>query len=793
MSNFQPIMQSIAVNLSRPDDSSGSPIEAEIFLSLRPFIRYLEERIQTDQSTKASVYKYILTQFYKHPELEFPIDPADSEKYAELFELIYISLSPILNDQEQQLWALGTPFTRSFHYGTPAFYSIILDSLTGKLKSGLNIAGPNEIEKSIRTNFYNLVLKKYYDFTLTDKQFTIYTIIDQDTHLLKYFRLNVDTRFITIDHHGALPALKLESLKASLKDESNTLRTLSRLLPMNQFSIEGISVVELREVTVEYALESIKNVIIEHTECSAGSYHNNIAAALKTISGSDSFEFGLLPYLRLNNNTVIETQSGFESILLRLAREAEDVDYQELLNGYLAAPRRLIFPELHTKEQERFPMLRILAQNGITSYALYPLHYSGKLVGCLEVYARNSDELHSEGLSKLEAAFPLLAQLFQNIIIDFNNELSRVIRDKFTSIQPSVLWRFHEAAYHFMVAEMSGEPAKVEPISFTQVQPFYGAIDIKDSSIQRNAAVRKDLNLHFEILENTIRAIEQELRCEVNDYIPSDVLIRNYKEHRQLSDTEILKIEDYLLRQLPPYLRLLQEGKPELADTVKNYFEVTSKGGIVYANRNQYERSMQCINGKINSMLNEFNASLQATYPCYFEKFRTDGVEFDIYLGQSIAPDVPMPANLIHDFRLRQLEAIANIAIAAHQLLPELSDYLQTTQLIFVHEKPIDISFRPDEQRFDVEGGYNIRYQLVKKRIDKAHIKNTELRLTQAGKIAIVYMNSLEAQEYLGYIKVLQSRNILKDDLEHLEIEELQGVDGLKALRVGIVLDREFK
>ena len=54
-------------------------------------------------------------------------------------------------------------------------------------------------------------------------------------------------------------------------------------------------------------------------------------------------------------------------------------------------------------------------------------------------------------------------------------------------------------------------------------------------------------------------------------------------------------------------------------------------------------------------------------------------------------------------------------------------------------------------------------------------------------------MNSLEAQEYVGYIKVLQSRNILKDDLEHLEIEELQGVDGLKALRVGIVLDRDFK
>jgi len=228
-----------------------------------------------------------------------------------------------------------------------------------------------------------------------------------------------------------------------------------------------------------------------------------------------------------------------------------------------------------------------------------------------------------------------------------------------------------------------------------------------------------------------------------------------------------------------------------LTEIIENYFQVTNLEGIVYANRTQYEKSMQTVNGKINSMLNDFNDSLQTIYPCYFEKFRTDGVEFDIYLGQSMAPEKPMAPNLVQTFRLLHLEAIANIAVATHALIPELSDYLQTTQLIFVHEKPIDISFRPDEQRFDVEGGYNIRYQLVKKRIDKAHVRNSEERLTQTGKIAIVYMNASEAQEYLGYIEVLQRRNILMDDVEHLEIEELQGVDGLKALRVGVVFDQK--
>jgi hypothetical protein len=780
-------MESIAVNLGRQDDLTENLIGAEVYLSLKPFIRYIEGKVRSDKSTKSNIYRYILTQFSRYPELNSPIPPSESGKYKELFELIYICLSPLLNDQEQQLWALGTPLTPHFYFGTPAFYEIILDPITQELRVGLNLTGPQEMEQSLKIGFYNLVLKKFYNFSLTDKAFTIYSIVDQETHLLKYYRLNIDRRFIDIYNHGSLPELRLQSLKSSGKDEATILAYLGRILPTKQFSIEGIAIVNLEEVTVEYALESIKNVIIEHNACSAGNYHSQVIKALKTICGSEKLEFGLLPYLRLNNRTLVNDQSGFESIVLNLAKSTPQGNYQKLLADYLAAPRKLVFQEIPVKEQEKFPMLKLLFQTGIRSYGLFPLHYNGKLVGCLEVYSKTTNTLDANTVSKLELTFSLLAQLYQNIITEFNYELTRVITDKFTSIQPAVQWRFYEAAYEYLTTKTADQPAKAASILFKDVQPFYGAIDIKDSSIQRNMAIRKDLNLHFELLGNTMKAIESVLENPIQDYIPSDALISNYREHKQLSDQEILKIEDYLLRQLPPYLRLLEEGKPALSEIIGNYFKITGGEGIVYANRRQYEKSMQTVNGKINGMLHDFNSALQAIYPCYFEKFRTDGVEFDIYVGQSIAPDKPMPDNLIKTFRLLHLETIANIARATQALIPDLSDYLQTTQLIFVHERCIDICFRSDEQRFDVEGGYNIRYQLVKKRIDKAHIKHSEERLTQPGKIAIVYMNNLEAQEYIGYIKVLQSRNILTADVEHFEIEELQGVDGLKALRVGIV------
>jgi hypothetical protein len=121
-------------------------------------------------------------------------------------------------------------------------------------------------------------------------------------------------------------------------------------------------------------------------------------------------------------------------------------------------------------------------------------------------------------------------------------------------------------------------------------------------------------------------------------------------------------------------------------------------------------------------------------------------------------------------------------------LLPDLKIPLQTTQLILVHSHPICITFRNDERRFDVEGGSNIRYELIKKRIDKVKLRATGERLTQPNKIAIVYTQAKEAEEYEEYIRLLQRKNMLAAEVEKLELEEVQGLSGLKAIRVTVLL-----
>ncbi len=96
--------------------------------------------------------------------------------------------------------------------------------------------------------------------------------------------------------------------------------------------------------------------------------------------------------------------------------------------------------------------------------------------------------------------------------------------------------------------------------------------------------------------------------------------------------------------------------------------------------------------------------------------------------------------------------------------------------MILVFNGSLSLRFRMDEKRFDVDGTYNARYEVVKKRVDKAHIKNTEERITQPGKIAIIYSQKEDEEEYLKYISFLQYQKFLDEEIEILELEDLKAL-----------------
>ncbi|MDY7022360.1 MAG: GAF domain-containing protein, partial [Cyanobacteriota bacterium] len=115
---------------------------------------------------------------------------------------------------------------------------------------------------------------------------------------------------------------------------------------------------------------------------------------------------------------------------------------------------------------------------------------------------------------------------------------------------------------------------------------------------------------------------------------------------------------------------------------------------------------------------------------------------------------------------------------------------LDLAHLILVQHTTIDIFHDENTERvFDVRGTRDIRYEIVKKRIDKGIDLETQERITQPGKLTIVYSTEEEWEEYQQYLQYLIRENWIKPEIEMGSVAPLPGVTGLKYSRVQVISD----
>jgi hypothetical protein len=763
-------------------------------LSIQPFVDYLSDKAKNITTIKSAFIQFVLEQFAKHPDLDKDLTLEKITQYQHLLDLIFASLSVSVEDEEEKMWALCAPIQPMIFYGTNAFYDLLLDERTGELKQEVLETQLEIIQTKRPELIYTLILHKQYNVANAFKTELVRTLIDQQTGLRKYIRLNFDMRFLNVVAKEEKPQLSNEQLQNILHG-LKPLETLFQVLPIHKFRFEGLSVVTLTDVTAEYSIENIKNVIVNRGKDPAGCYYETIVESLKCMVSNNAVEFGMLPMLKVNDKLVFNESTCLNSILINTARAhgiAEEA-YLGVAEHYFKNPKLLFFKTIAPEDEARQIYLKLLKEDGIVSYALIPIFYNNKLAGVLEVYSRQENVLTDKVIARLDPSIPLIAQVLQANIDDFNSHIDTIVKEKFTSLQPSVQWKFNEAAWLYLKKMVtSGKNPSMNNIFFRDVYPLYGAVDIRNSTLERNDASKRDLETHYKVLQETLASI----RDKTNLPIIGELIFKCRKRFGSLleSDTgnEAISVHDFLHNEVDPVLSYFSRTNMATVDAIRTYYQaVDEHSGVAYENRRQLEQSMEMVTGAVNNYLEMFINEEKQSFPFYFEKFRTDGIEYDVYIGQSIHPDVPFDLLYLKNLRLWQVASMAAIAKLTYHLQPQMPKHLETTQLIFSNSHTIDISFRNDERRFDVEGAYNIRYQIIKKRIDKVCIKGTNERLTQVGKIAIIYFNSKDADEYIKYIQYLQEQDTLLNDLEELELEELQGVRGLKALRVGVNMELE--
>jgi len=447
--------------------------------------------------------------------------------------------------------------------------------------------------------------------------------------------------------------------------------------------------------------------------------------------------------------------------------------------------------ESYKKSKGKAPHIKTLFEQDIQSAIFAPIANEDGLMGILEIVSDKPKVLNSINANKLVDVMPFIISAVERSKNSEENLIEAIIQKECTSIHPSVYWKFKKEAKKFIVNQLKGNQATFKKISFEDVYPLYGQIDIKGSSEARNNATQLDLRLQLKeakaIVEKVLNfeslPIYQQVIFQINNYLKE--LERSFKVDSEQKITEFFKQEI-----TPLFRHILKSGK--VVNEIESYFDtIDSKLEVIYDNRKNYDETVMLINKKLASLLDSKQTEAQLMYPHFFERFKTDGVEHNIYIGESITNEESFSLIYLYNLRLWQLQVMCEMENSFYQMQHDFPIVLDVASMILVFNQPLTISFRMDEKQFDVDGTYNARYEIVKKRVDKAYIKGTKERVTQKGKISIIYSQKQDEIEYLRYVKFLQEKKYLDTDVEIVELQDLQAVTGLKALRVSVLYHKE--
>jgi len=756
-------------------------------ISFQPLINVLKKTIAEGKPGAKKLYGELIAKIEGIPELSQPFSDLSLLKpHAEVIETLLATLFPPAPAEHENLYAVGYPFRFNVIYTSPLFHTRFVKPGT----TDINV--PENILHSLiqnRLNFaYSHILRKYLQYPSNSFSNNVYPYIDPVTRLTRYYELHIDARFVDVNPIGELPIFP-ENIVCKKTNRLMQLEELFEKLPLDKFMFEGLIILRITDVTEEEIISEIKNTLLTTNTFTDASVYRKLQSTMQSLLGMSDIKVGITPFFQMNNHYVYSASHNNNSIIFKHDEASKERDkvgqcFKDLFKEY---NQPVVFEELDKKNSIESESLKLYYEMGARSLILCPLRQDQQLLGLLEIVSDVPGKLKSIHIDKIEKALPLFTLAIEKTIESLDTEVDKVIKENFTAIQPAVEWKFTETAFKHIMTRRKGKDGKIETIGFNDVHPLYGAVDIRNSSVERMQAIQLDLIEQLQLVGKVIKKalteikfpLLEEIEFKTAKYIDSvtDIL---------LSEDEV-EVYDFLQHDVVEIFNHLAEARPALKDEIEKYFGILDpQKKIVYHHRHEFEESIGRLNDALATFIDQEQIEAQEVFPHYFERYVTDGIDFNIYIGQSITPSKKFDELYLRNMKMWQLKVLAKASRMVHQLKNELPHPLETTQLILAHSIPISISFRISERKFDVDGAYNTRYEIIKKRIDKVRIKDTNERLTQPGKIAIIYSQPKEASEYEEYVEFLQNRKLLKPGIEKMELEELQGVIGLKALRVDV-------
>ncbi len=763
----------------------------EIKISFHKIIQEYRKQLQNESSKISKDYlENMLEYISTFPALEEGIlNSEDLNRYKDPIRILMKDLFPeILSDT--QIKAISVPFHNLIFNSTQKFRKILAGA--GK-DFTLNMRNLNHDLDYIYACI--LILNKYYGYDIDFSRPFYYDIPDENG-ILRHYRIELDSNFMELEPRENAQEITKEDVDELIQNIENVALWKEKF-PHNSWTFKGFTIISLTDVTVDDAISDLKTTLL-HRNTSGKEEMEKFEEIFKSIYKIQNLRIGFTMYNE--QDSVFERIIGNRSPSFLLQEKkilnCKKVLGEEAYNSLVDEHRYFSIPnvEKYSDKSSENLLISSLVDAGVKSAIIAPIAKNNVLLGLLELVSFEKNELNSINATKLEDILPYIVTAVERSKSEFENRVKAVIQSECTSIHPSVLWIFEMEARKFIRDLDEDGLASFKDITFEDVYPLYGEIDIVASSEARNEAIQKDLLDQLESIEKIVCEAEKTEKLDIYEQVK--FRIKEFKDDLagSLSTSSEQKVFNLLQREINPVMDHIEKQTPNLEEQVKIYRKnINSETGIIYNHRKNYDEAVQQINRTMSRYIDRRQIDAQEIYPHYFERYKTDGVEHNIYIGASLSNKKIKPFDEVYLFNLRlwQLTTMCEMENRFYQIQERMPLKLQAASLILVYNTTLSIRYRMDEKQFDVDGTYNARYEIIKKRIDKANVKGTEERVTQKGKIAIVYSNRKDEREYLRYIKYLQSKKYLGDKVEKLELEDVQGVIGLKALRVEVLYHLE--
>ena len=752
-------------------------------ISFHKLIESLEEIAQSDVDYRSNYAKSLLKEIEAVPELKTGIeDFSIIENNKKIIRNLLADLFPTALTNNE-IKAVTIPFQNITFNRSKRFKKIVKNA--GDLN--LTIRDFNDDQFYVLSCI--LILNEYYHQKFDYNKPLFYDIPDANG-IINHYRILYNADFIEIyPTEEALP-LTPEEID-ELMDNFDNVALWKEKFPLESWILKGFGIISLFDATKESAISNLKTNLLKRDK-----------EPEDNITSENIFKsFFKIPDLRIGISIYNEEENKFTKLPFEKANIGsfilQNKDEMECCTSFLGCSLNKLLDEkeiIAISNVAAFGTIpgnegfaKLLLEQNIHSCIFTPVVKDNKLLGIIELVSATPRQLNSINANNLNLILPSIVNTLERYNTDLQNQIEAIIQREYTAIHSSVYWKFKAEAQKYLYIGTPNKEHIFKEIVFKEVYPLYGQIDIKGSSEHRNNTVKEDLKNQLlsiiSILENSksinkLPLLEQR-KFELLSY--TEELDKELK-----ADTE-QQIQNYIEKEIHPILISSNINESDKA-LIKSYFEdLDPKTKLFYHARKKFDDAMGIINKKMAVVLDYEQMEAQSIFPHYYERFKTDGVEHNLYIGASIAPNQTFDILYLNNLRLWQLQTLCKMELEHHRLKKSLPYELDVSSLILVFSSPISIRFRMDEKRFDVDGTYNARYEVVKKRIDKAHIKGTKERITQKEKITIVYSHKSEETEYLKYIKFLQFKKMLEPAIEQFEVEELQGVYGLKAIRIKVM------